>query len=117
MSIVEEGRGLVQKENVRLLGERGGDEGSLAFSAAEEVHGTLREGLHPGEPEGSGDDSDILGRLTPKGLLPGVPRHEGELAHREGEGVRSPLGNPGDSPGDLLSREASKGSPLEEHIA
>jgi len=63
---VEERRGLVEKHDRRLLGEREGDPGPLALAARELVDGPVPQGHGAGRLEGALDRRLVLGRPLPQ---------------------------------------------------
>ncbi len=118
MAGVEVDRGLVEHQQLRLLGQGGGDEDRLPLAAGELVDGAAAQLLDPHHPQGLFDGGEVRppGREL-QGREVGVAPEEHDLLDRERHRGGADLRHVGDVARDLAPRERGEGAAVEGDLA
>ncbi len=98
---VEEGRGLVEKQDVGLLRQGHGDPDTLALAAGELVDGAVGEVERAGGGEGLADGAVVGGGPAAEPALVGIAAAADEIGDEDGFGGRGRLRQDAETGGDL----------------
>jgi hypothetical protein len=102
---VEVGAGLIQTKERCVLGQRPGDENSLALPAAQMGDFLFLEVRYLDHIQDGLDDTAVGGRDAGHPSLTGVTAHGHDFEYAEFKRQIGDLGDEGDSPGDLAPRQ------------
>lgn len=108
VSDVQVSGGLVENENIGLLGEGPGNGDPHLLAPGQLPHPLAGQVDQIGTLEDLVDDPVVLGRGSEHGALMGGSAHHDDLADAEVEGDDGLLGDDGDPPGNLSSADAGQ---------
>ena len=114
---VEEGGGLVEEQDFRVLDQRSGEEGELTLAAGEARDLAVGEISEPQAIEGFAGESHVGIALEAEQRLMRGTTHQDELTDPERKGHVEVLGYEGDAPGQSSSRKGRDVLAAQRHTA
>ena len=117
MAQIEKSRGLIEQQQLGLLGQRSGEHHELSLAAGQLEDRPVRELAHTHPLHGCQHPVHVAVAVEPEQRLMRCPTHEHHFSGPEGEGHMKVLRHDCDGAGQLPPRVRGELSPPQPHVA